>query len=154
MRFDHRNVRLAAAGFASMLALFGVVAASVATAGSPVTVDLRGLRDRSGDILVALCSSAPYNARASCEVTQRFPAARLNGPFILQAPGPGRYALLILHDENANGKLDTNLVGMPTEAYGFSNNPSKRPGRPSFAEAAFEVGNEPIRLRIELVHWP
>jgi len=34
---------------------------------------------------------------------------------------PGTYALVVIHDENMNGKLDTNWVGIPKEGYGFSN---------------------------------
>jgi uncharacterized protein (DUF2141 family) len=35
----------------------------------------------------------------------------------------GTYALVVLHDENMNGKLDTNWLGVPKEGYGFSNDP-------------------------------
>ena len=35
---------------------------------------------------------------------------------------PGKYALAVIHDENMNGKLDTNPIGIPKEGYGFSNN--------------------------------
>jgi uncharacterized protein (DUF2141 family) len=33
----------------------------------------------------------------------------------------GRYAAYIIHDRNQNGKMDSNLVGFPLEAFGFSN---------------------------------
>lgn len=45
------------------------------------------------------------------------------------------YALAIYHDENKNGKLDKNLVGAPTEAYGFSNNAREMFTAPSFESA-------------------
>jgi uncharacterized protein (DUF2141 family) len=35
---------------------------------------------------------------------------------------PGKYAVRYYHDENMNGKMETNLVGKPKEGYGFSNN--------------------------------
>jgi uncharacterized protein (DUF2141 family) len=38
-----------------------------------------------------------------------------------EAIPPGTYALAVIHDENSNGKLDTNWLGTPTEGYGFSN---------------------------------
>ncbi len=43
--------------------------------------------------------------------------------------------MLLTHDENDNGKLDTNLVGMPVEGYGFSNNPQVM-RKPTFDERA------------------
>lgn len=45
------------------------------------------------------------------------------------------YALAIYHDENKNGKLDKNLFGAPTEAYGFSNNARETFSAPSFDSA-------------------
>lgn len=45
------------------------------------------------------------------------------------------YALAIYHDENKNGRLDKNLFGAPTEAYGFSNNARETFSAPSFESA-------------------
>lgn len=45
------------------------------------------------------------------------------------------YAVAIFHDENNNGVLDKNLVGAPTEAYGFSKNARGMFSAPSFEEA-------------------
>jgi uncharacterized protein (DUF2141 family) len=49
----------------------------------------------------------------------------------------GTYALAVFHDVNNDGELNTNLLGIPKEDYGFSNN--ARPGyrAPTFKEAAF-----------------
>ncbi|MGJ7582834.1 DUF2141 domain-containing protein [Variovorax sp. RHLX14] len=63
---------------------------------------------------------------------------------------PGRYAVKSFADENGNGKLDTNLVGLPTERYGFSNDAKGRMGPPSFEQASFmlEADNSIVfRLR-------
>ena len=49
------------------------------------------------------------------------------------------YALAIYHDENKNGKLDKNLFGAPTEAYGFSNNARETFSAPSFESASVKV---------------
>lgn len=48
------------------------------------------------------------------------------------------YAVIVSHDLNANGKLDRNLLGIPSEPYGFSNNPSTRFGPPGFDKASFD----------------
>ncbi len=49
----------------------------------------------------------------------------------------GRYAISIFHDQNSNGKLDSNLFRIPKEPYGFSNNPSTTFGPPDFERASF-----------------
>ncbi|MFL9927632.1 DUF2141 domain-containing protein [Herbaspirillum lusitanum] len=55
---------------------------------------------------------------------------------------PGRYALKSFADENGNGKLDTNIVGLPTERYGFSNNAKGRMGPPGFDAAAIQLDTD------------
>jgi uncharacterized protein (DUF2141 family) len=52
---------------------------------------------------------------------------------------PGRYAVSVIHDQNGNGKLDTNLVGLPTEGYGFSRDARGTIGPPGFEAAAFDL---------------
>jgi hypothetical protein len=44
----------------------------------------------------------------------------------------GRYGISLYHDENANGKMDKNLMGIPKEADGFSNNAKGFFGKPDF----------------------
>lgn len=53
----------------------------------------------------------------------------------------GEYALAIFHDENGNSKLDTNWLGIPKEAIGFSNARMKTFGPPQFKECAFTLRN-------------
>jgi uncharacterized protein (DUF2141 family) len=60
----------------------------------------------------------------------------------------GHYAIKIMHDENSNGKLDTNFIGIPTEGYGFSNN-GGRFGPASYSDAKFSVtGNTEITIKL------
>ena len=63
---------------------------------------------------------------------------------------PGTYALAVIHDENMNGKLDTNWLGVPTEGYGFSNDAKTLLGAPSFSAAGFSYNGQNIDLTISL----
>jgi uncharacterized protein (DUF2141 family) len=51
---------------------------------------------------------------------------------------PGDYSLLVIHDENGNGKLDT-MMGIPREGFGFSRNPPLRMGPPHYRDVHFAV---------------
>ncbi len=53
---------------------------------------------------------------------------------------PGRYALRVFADENGNGKLDANPMGLPLERYGFSNDARGNRGAPAFEAAAIDLG--------------
>ncbi|MFC1868184.1 DUF2141 domain-containing protein [Thermodesulfobacteriota bacterium] len=63
---------------------------------------------------------------------------------------PGKYAMAVVHDENMNGKLDTNWVGIPTEGYGFSNNAKAFLCAPSFSAASFRYDGQNIDMTMSL----
>ena len=61
----------------------------------------------------------------------------------------GTYAIGIFVDANYNNKMDRNLLGIPKEQFGFSNNAKGNFGPPSFEDASFTVSND-IKLEINL----
>lgn len=63
---------------------------------------------------------------------------------------PGRYAVIAFHDANADGRLDKNLLGVPTESYGFSNGAAGFLGPPDFEAAAFAVAEPKREIAIDL----
>jgi len=62
----------------------------------------------------------------------------------------GTYALVVLHDENMDGKLDANWLGIPSEGYGFSNDAKAPFSAPSFSDAAFAYDGQKLELTIKL----
>lgn len=62
----------------------------------------------------------------------------------------GEYAIAVYHDKNTNGKLDANLLGIPKEAYGFSNNARGRFGPASWKDAHFDVTENTVSIRIKV----
>ncbi len=63
---------------------------------------------------------------------------------------PGRYGVVVLHDENENRRLDKSFFGVPKEGWGMSNNPKPRFSAPRFEAAAVALGCDDrveIRLR-------
>jgi uncharacterized protein (DUF2141 family) len=63
---------------------------------------------------------------------------------------PGTYAMAVIHDENMNGKLDTHLLGIPKEGFGFSNDAKGFFGAPSFSAASFSYNGENLDLTMSL----
>lgn len=62
----------------------------------------------------------------------------------------GKYAIAVIHDQNMNGKLDTNFLGIPTEGYGFSRDAKGVSRAPSFAAASFLYTGQNLNLTIRL----
>ncbi|MCS7005381.1 MAG: DUF2141 domain-containing protein [Cytophagales bacterium] len=62
------------------------------------------------------------------------------------------YAIAIFHDENSNNRFDLNLIGVPKEGYGFSNNAKAILGPPSFQDAKIFL-NSNVKITMELKYW-
>jgi uncharacterized protein (DUF2141 family) len=63
----------------------------------------------------------------------------------------GTYAIAVIQDENLDGKLTKNFLGIPKEPYGFSQNKYGMFGPPKFKDVSFAVENDSnISLKINL----
>jgi uncharacterized protein (DUF2141 family) len=89
--------------------------------------------------------------RSKAIVQGGFPIANSQATQIFQVP-PGRYAAVVIHDENSNMKLDRNFLGIPKEGFGFSNNPRVIFSAPSFQAAEVPVTCPSSEIQIRLVY--
>lgn len=62
----------------------------------------------------------------------------------------GEYAIAVYHDKNTNGELDSNILGIPKEAYGFSNNARGRFGPASWKDAHFTISSSSYSMSIKV----
>ena len=90
-------------------------------------------------LYVALYNDAASYADSKALASQTAPMQGGKARLVFTGLAPGRYALRAFADENGNGKLDTNLMGMPTERYGFSNDAKGNRAAPGFDAAAIRV---------------
>jgi uncharacterized protein (DUF2141 family) len=122
---------------------------AAAQTASTLTVRVAGLRNAKGTIRLTLYrDSKPVETR-NLEIE----AQTLSAKAVFEKLPQGVYAVYVFHDENSNGKMDTNLFGMPVEGYGMSNNPSKRMGRPGFDETNFQLNRPESTIEIALIYW-
>jgi uncharacterized protein (DUF2141 family) len=99
-----------------------------------LTVEFAALRNSNGNIHYELFD-AKKNSVNSGSIT-----VNNNKAFVvIDNLKAGQYGLNFIHDENMNKKLDTNLLGIPKEGFGFSNNAQVRFGPPAFEKWLFEV---------------
>lgn len=63
---------------------------------------------------------------------------------------PGLYGIAVLDDENSDGKMKYNFLGMPTEGFGFSNFESDGLSKPKFSEFSFRVGKEKTIIFVKM----
>jgi uncharacterized protein (DUF2141 family) len=106
-------------------------------------IEITGIRNNTGNIMLQLFDE---NEKVSTQEKKEI----TDNKCILTIANlkPGKYAVRYYHDENMNGKMETNLVGKPTEGYGFSNNVTGKFGPPPFEKWLFEIsGDKKIILK-------
>jgi len=133
--------------------IFVPAVASAEEACPGIHVKVLDIRNSTGTVACALFKSSKgfpteylRSATNIMVIKVQDKAARFN---FLDIP-PGTYSLVIVHDENMNGKLDTNWMGIPTEGYGFSNNAKALVGAPSFHAAMFLYDGKDLHMTIEM----
>ena len=113
-----------------------------------ITVRVEGANSDKGKMFLALYQDKaaflkePFKALKS-DITDK------QCEVIFEDLEAGTYAVSIFHDENDNGKMDTNFMGIPKEDYGCSNNASGFMGPPKWNDAKFEL-TEDISITITL----
>ena len=132
------------------VAIIGIHAPVIA---GELAIDVTGIRSDDGRVFLAL-----HQERADVSFPDDEGAVAgvwinaVEGTFSLVFPdvAEGRYAVSVMHDENGDGELDTNVLGVPTEGYGFSNDATGIMGPPEFSDASVVVGGEPVHAAITL----
>ncbi len=109
---------------------------------SSATVDVAvsGLRSAKGNILVCLTANPKFfpDCGKDPKALKQSVAAGKAGSIQFLDVTPGNYALALVHDENANNKMDLALF-LPKEGFAFSRNPVVVFGPPKFGAAQFSV---------------
>jgi uncharacterized protein (DUF2141 family) len=118
-----------------------------------IHIDILNIRNSTGTVACALFVSpdgfpTEYMHYASNIMAIKVRDKRARCDFMDIAPGT--YALAVVHDENMNGKIDTNWLGIPTEGYGFSNNAKVFLSPPSFTASSFLYDGQNLDLTINL----
>ncbi|MDR4494534.1 MAG: DUF2141 domain-containing protein [Nitrospirales bacterium] len=120
--------------------------------GKQVHVHIYGIRNAQGTVKAVLYGPDPNDFLVKGKKTdkEREPAREGTMTLCVAAPDVGQYAVVIYHDENNNHKFDRNWIGLPTEGFGVSNNPSLFLAAPSFGESKFEVKEDITHIAIEM----
>jgi uncharacterized protein (DUF2141 family) len=120
--------------------LLPLLLAAAGARAATVDVHVSNVAGGKGSLKVAVCDRERFLKQ--CAYTASMPARE--GENVIAVPGvpKGTWAVLVYQDENGNGELDRNLIGIPKENYGFSRDAASRFGPPGFDEAAIQVGDE------------
>ena len=119
-----RGVRCTALFVALVFIHLATVAFAQSSPCPGIHVKVLNIRNSTGTVDCALFDSPvgfPFEALFSATNVMVIKVRKTQARCDFEDIPPGTYALAVIHDENMNGKLDTNFLGVPKEGYGFSN---------------------------------
>lgn len=119
-----------------------------------LSIAVSGLRTAQGVLTITLYPDDPdrFLARRGKLARIRVPATQAQTLACLPLTQPGSYAIAVYHDENNDGDFNRNWVGLPTEGYGFSNNPRLTLGPPPLEAVRFAVGSGETQVSIQVTY--
>jgi uncharacterized protein (DUF2141 family) len=144
--------RLTCFTHAAAAACLAVIGSTGHAAEAEVTVRVSNVVSATGEVGCALFpagSAFPMDASA---VRQQWHKADPSGVTCrFDRVAPGQWAVSASHDLNGNRKVDANFLGIPTEAWGVSNNVRPALRAPRFEEASFKVASgQSVTLEIRV----
>lgn len=134
---------------AAVLAALAFLAAAPALGGD-VSVTVEGLRNARGDVRIGLFVAEGWLDDRRTVGYAVGKAAPPSVRLVIPNVPPGTYGIAGYHDENGNGKHDTNFLGLPLEGYGFSRDAPVRLAPPAFDDARFEVPPEGAAVTLRM----
>ena len=116
------------------------LALAVPAEAATLSLSIEGLKPRGQIMVLLFDAERSWNAKAGAvrEIKRRVGAA--SAQILVEGLAAGHYGAMVFQDLNLDGKMNFNLVGMPLEPYGFSNNSRGLFGPPAWRRAAFRFG--------------
>ena len=136
--------------FGLVLAILFATPAGAMAESASMTVSVKNLSPPTGSVEISLFDSQETYMKET--LRQQSGKSSESGEYetVFNDLTPGDYAVVVVHDANDNGKLDTGFLGFGGENYGFSNQASSWFGRPDYEEAKITVEVSGTQVDIDL----
>lgn len=118
-----------------------------------ISIIIKGLKNTKGQIMISI-NRGPEGWPEENFIEQRFipEFTAPNFTVIFKDMPYGNYAVGVLHDEDKNGEMTKNFIGMPKEAFGFTRNYKVVFRAPKYEESNFEANTPELTLEVDLQH--
>ena len=117
--------------------------------GGSLEVTVKNIKEAKGTIRVGLFDNEK-DFLEKAVVGKVVKASGIEVTVLFENLKPGDYGLSVIHDENENGELDKNIVGMPKEGFAFGNNSMGMFGPPDFEKAVVHLNGQKVVQVISL----
>ena len=106
-----------------------------------ISVTIKDIKTSNGQILMGIYKDdVSFDKEIAYKKIQAFKTKISNGTLVVEVKlESGKYGISLMDDENFNGKMDYNFIGIPKEGFGFSNYYHSGLTKPKLMSFAFEV---------------
>ena len=112
-----------------------------------LNITINGLKNNNGQVVIELKDTLENTIK---RITGNIDNNQSN--ILIDSVAIGKYTILYFHDENKNNELDANILGIPKEGYGFSNNASGKYGPPPIEQRIFDM-SENKSMDLKPFYW-
>ena len=120
-----------------------------------ILIEVDGFENLDGNLAIAINNnSEQFSSNTESYKDTIVDVVANNMTITIEGIVPGTYAISVFHDEDKDGELDlSGLLGIPSEGFGFSNNPTIGFSQPEFNDCDFVIEeNQNITVPIVLVY--
>lgn len=123
--------------------LFAILLSNTIVAQNNITIDVQKIEGEHGFLQIGIFDTAKSFPKVGGEYkVLKFKVADGQTHFIIKDLPDGEYAFAVHHDENSDGKMNTNMLGIPKEGYGFSRNFKPKLSAPKFSDCSVKIQND------------
>ena len=142
--------------FSLTLSLVSFIKPPLYAQNSTINLTVQNIQKAEGKIMIAVFKGADNFLEDGKAIAAKIALVEKTGEISASFPNLPTgvdYSIAVYHDVNGNEKLNTNLFGVPTEPYGFSNNARSKWGAPKYEVARFELNQSPKDMVIQVKKW-
>ncbi|MDX1271635.1 DUF2141 domain-containing protein [Bizionia paragorgiae] len=133
-----------------ILIFLGLLCFSAQAQSPELTLNITNIETIKGSIEIGVFNTAHnYLKEGAAYKNYTIEVTKDTETIVIKDLPKGEYAISMYHDENSDDKCNKNFIGIPKEAYGFSNNVVPKFSAPSFEDCKF-VFNESQAMAIQL----
>lgn len=137
------------------VSIFSVSVNVHAQTKSKITLTIDGFKNKNGQVCASLFASNKGFPSNGDDAIKSGCVSITEVPVVMNFDNlqPGSYAIAVIHDANNDKTANRNALGIPTEGFGFSKNPTILTGPPKFSDAAVVVAGENTKINIKLQYF-
>lgn len=136
----------------TLLILVALGYSVLSSAQVPVTIVVKNVKESSGTIRVGIFRDEQSFLKEAW-MGKVVKAEKGEITISFDSVPKGKYGISVIHDENENGELDSNIIGIPKEGFGFGNDAMGTFGPPDFNKASVEVDEGKDKFSVSLRYF-